>query len=390
MHLPAALLQLGFFFTDTPGVGSLITANTATTREFLPEVDAAIFVTSFDSPLTEGELDFFEELRAHVRTVFVVINKSDLVSSDQRTEILEFVRGKLGEKIGDTDLPVLAVSAREALNAKLTKGGAPGSSGLPKLEEMLVRFLRTQKARVLMTRITDRVEVMLKGRRTALDIAEHATADLPQVALVEEQLRARVDRFSGVQNNMLAPLSAKVGSELVSRFDRELVVWREEVHTELLEQVQSFLKSADWLTLLAGAPELTAALSAECQQRAQKWFANQGEAFRRVIREVTADCAIALDRSADETFRVDDSSWLNLPDSSIRPESSNDTLDLVSLVYPQPPLFHWPFKVRWWTYALPFHLVKEKVLRECSESLEGSLLAYLQEIRSSLRWIANA
>jgi hypothetical protein len=42
VQLPVELLRLGFYFIDTPGVGSAIAANTATTSEFLP-VDRPIF-----------------------------------------------------------------------------------------------------------------------------------------------------------------------------------------------------------------------------------------------------------------------------------------------------------------------------------------------------------
>lgn len=51
VQLPADVLRYGFFFVDTPGIGSAIAANTATTERFLPEADAVIFVTSFESPL---------------------------------------------------------------------------------------------------------------------------------------------------------------------------------------------------------------------------------------------------------------------------------------------------------------------------------------------------
>src|SRR5579863_4837812 len=44
VEVPAELLRLGFFFVDTPGIGSAIRANTATTTQFLPHADAVVFV----------------------------------------------------------------------------------------------------------------------------------------------------------------------------------------------------------------------------------------------------------------------------------------------------------------------------------------------------------
>jgi predicted GTPase len=63
VQLPNELLRLGVHFVDTPGVASAIAANTRTTRQFLPEADAAILVTSFESPMTEAEMEFLHEVR---------------------------------------------------------------------------------------------------------------------------------------------------------------------------------------------------------------------------------------------------------------------------------------------------------------------------------------
>ena len=55
VQMPAELLRRGFYFVDTPGLGSSIIENTRTTEAFLPEADAFILVTSYDSPLSEDE-----------------------------------------------------------------------------------------------------------------------------------------------------------------------------------------------------------------------------------------------------------------------------------------------------------------------------------------------
>ena len=42
VQLPAELLRRGFYFIDTPGLGSSILENTETTEAFLPEADALV------------------------------------------------------------------------------------------------------------------------------------------------------------------------------------------------------------------------------------------------------------------------------------------------------------------------------------------------------------
>jgi GTP-binding protein EngB required for normal cell division len=75
-------------------------------------VDAAILVTSFDSPMTETELSFLREIREQVRKVFVVVNKLDLVSSLESGPALDSVREIVRATLQDSEIEVFAVSAR--------------------------------------------------------------------------------------------------------------------------------------------------------------------------------------------------------------------------------------------------------------------------------------
>ncbi len=54
-------LRRGLEFVDTPGIGSAIEANTATTCAFIPKCDAVVFVTGVDAPMTEVESDFLRD-----------------------------------------------------------------------------------------------------------------------------------------------------------------------------------------------------------------------------------------------------------------------------------------------------------------------------------------
>jgi Dynamin family len=145
VQLPAELLRRGFYFVDTPGLGSPIFANTRTTEEFLPEADAFVLVTSFESPLSDEELRTLRS--ASTRRVFVVVNKQDLASPDERGEALHYLSEQLNGLIGDGRLRIFSVSARDGLAAKQT-GDAErlAASGIPALEEELVRFLIEEKS----------------------------------------------------------------------------------------------------------------------------------------------------------------------------------------------------------------------------------------------------
>jgi hypothetical protein len=157
VELPLAFLRRGLEFVDTPGVGSAIEANTATAYAFLPQCDAVLFVTSVDTPLTKTEIEFVGRIREHVRKVFFIVNKTDLLAEAEREEVLRFVADTLRTHVGGQPIRVLPLSCRLGLAAKMA-GDADGyaASGLKALEETLAAFLAREKAATLLSSVIDK------------------------------------------------------------------------------------------------------------------------------------------------------------------------------------------------------------------------------------------
>ena len=65
---------------DTPGIGSLFEHNTETTMEFLPRIDAALFILSADLPVSKADLEFLLQIKTTIPKVLFVLNKSDLLT----------------------------------------------------------------------------------------------------------------------------------------------------------------------------------------------------------------------------------------------------------------------------------------------------------------------
>ncbi len=171
IRLPAEILRRGFYFVDTPGLGSVIRENTRTTEAFLPEADAFILVTSYESPLSEEEIDFFEMASTANQRTFVVINKHDTVSPEQRETVLRFVRDQLNERSRVAPL-LFSVSSIDGLNAKLS-GDEPQlrTSGLPALEEELISFLLREKSNEFLRRMCDRTSAFLRELPDSKEVA---------------------------------------------------------------------------------------------------------------------------------------------------------------------------------------------------------------------------
>jgi GTPase Era involved in 16S rRNA processing len=163
VELPLPFLRRGMEFVDTPGVGSAIEANTATTYAFLPQCDAVLFLTGADTPLTSAELQFLRTIREHAQKIFFVVNKMDLLGTDaERTEVLDFVARILRQEIGKT-VRIFALSARAGVAARLARDpDSYARSGLREFEEALATFLSQEKASVFLAAIIERALRLLE------------------------------------------------------------------------------------------------------------------------------------------------------------------------------------------------------------------------------------
>ncbi len=200
VQLPADVLRYGFFFVDTPGIGSAIAANTATTERFLPEADAVIFVTSFESPLAREELQFLDKVRDHVRKIFLVVNKSDLVPAAERDRVLQFIRGVLQVELGISEPRLFAVSAQQGLRAKIERSEHDlAESGLPLLEESLVQFLTTEKAAESLIRICDRAVTLVSEVQASQAVSDEDAPKFHDLAVQLGRIREQLAHPNGEQ-----------------------------------------------------------------------------------------------------------------------------------------------------------------------------------------------
>jgi GTPase SAR1 family protein len=119
IFLPVPLLETGLCLVDTPGLGSVFAGNTAVTRSFLPQVDAALVVLGSDPPITGEEADLLVEVAAQVRHVLVVLNKADRASAAELQEARLFTQEVIKRRLGRPVDALLEVSARERLETGL-------------------------------------------------------------------------------------------------------------------------------------------------------------------------------------------------------------------------------------------------------------------------------
>ena len=186
VQLPSDVLRYGYFFVDTPGIGSANEINTLTTERFLPQADAVLFVTSFESPLNETEIGFLRRVASQVRQIYVVINKRDLVTGEEDLAVTAFVQRTIDQQIGHPASGIFSVSARDGLRAKLSGSvDQLEPSGIPQLERVMVRFLIEKKGRALL--------ISVAGR--AIDALQLLTTTSPKTEEQRRQLLLALKEF---------------------------------------------------------------------------------------------------------------------------------------------------------------------------------------------------
>ncbi|MGC6425812.1 MAG: dynamin family protein [Akkermansiaceae bacterium] len=209
-YRPIDFLQ-DFNIVDTPGTNSDVKGHQAITERFLPIADILLFVFPVSNPWGAATWDFVSKLsKDHLGNVAFVLQQKDLRDQKDVELIIEHLRTLAVQKIGASP-PVFPVSARMALEAKLTKPFSDQlwkDSGYPALEAFVSKCVaENPERRQILADVRDSVQVAL--RRIEEKIEERAQSlDTDQRFLVElenevderreKQSKEFLTKFSGL------------------------------------------------------------------------------------------------------------------------------------------------------------------------------------------------
>jgi small GTP-binding protein len=190
---------------DTPGTNAILQHHTATTLRLLPAADLILFCTSADRPLSESERQLLASMAEDYRKrIVVVINKMDLLQAsggdhgeDEKQRVIDFVTEHTRTWLGAAPI-VLALSARDALAAKVNREGAWEDSPLWKRSNFgkLESFLRdslTTKSKI-QAKLANPVGLAEKALDDCLQKLQQESddlqTDLSTLHLLESQVQA--------------------------------------------------------------------------------------------------------------------------------------------------------------------------------------------------------
>jgi small GTP-binding protein len=242
IEVPAEVLRRGFTFVDTPGIGSAIDVNTATTKRFLPQADAVIFVTGFDSALTASEVEFLGEARQHVKKLFLVVNKRDLVSAHVAEEVVQFVRRRLQDDLRLGEVRLFALSALQALQARIEADDERfAASGLPALEAALVQFLMTEKATLFLHTLAARAERLVASQRRDLRLGRLTADGGPDPEVVAAAFEARIRDLDTAQRQVTEKIAQRIEAELPGLLATRSSTWQAQLRELLAPTIDQAL-----------------------------------------------------------------------------------------------------------------------------------------------------
>lgn len=227
---PSAILESGVVLIDTPGIGSIFEHNTAETYEFIPKIDAAIFLMTVDHPLSRVEYDLLKDIKEFVPRIFFILNKIDLVPPADREESLQFTAEALQRFFKDEEgIKIYPISAKQALQAR-EEGDEHllAESLMPRFEKDLNLFLERDRGNVAL------FSAAVKAKNNALRLKFQLQLEQRALEMPLAELEERIKRFHLlIEETRLKAADQQYiikgeMNKLAEEFQRELNEYKEE------------------------------------------------------------------------------------------------------------------------------------------------------------------
>ena len=248
VNIPSDFLSGGMTLVDTPGIGSVYHHNTDIAYQFLPNVDAAVFVLSVDPPISDAECKFLEESAKYAAKLFFVINKADHAEKKELDDLLTFNRQIISQKtaIPPAKLRVMPLSAKRALDAKLHGDlRSLEKSGLLAFELELEQFVVLQKGSLVLASSKSKI------LRTARELLNQRLLEKKGLEMSLDSLEERFARFEAEVKEILSQegyqdeLIELEQKKILETIDEDLAELKRRAYSELVEDLTKYADSLE-------------------------------------------------------------------------------------------------------------------------------------------------
>ncbi len=194
----ASILQQ-LTLVDTPGIGSLFENNTDVTVDFIPRIDAALFVLSADLPISKADEEFLKKVMETIPNLLFVMNKTDLLSKPELKKMTEYNKNMLQKFFNskENEVNLINVSAKEYLNHRnKSKSQANSTGNIKNLKEEIYKQITSEKDQLLVENSARRL-LVLSDQLDTLITLRMDSLKMPLVKLEEKRdsLQSSIDFF---------------------------------------------------------------------------------------------------------------------------------------------------------------------------------------------------
>jgi len=197
---PSDYLKDGVFIVDTPGVGSTFENNTEMTYNYLPKVDAALFMLAVDPPISQSEIAFLNDVKKYVAKIFFVQNKIDYMDKDEQQESMLFSKEVIETTLGSDSIQIYPLSAKLALAAKQEKDkNLLRQSRLPEFDRVLGDFLLKEKGKTVLRSALNGTRKLLSDEEFAIELERQAIAT--PLEILEQKIQLFQEKMEVVKGD---------------------------------------------------------------------------------------------------------------------------------------------------------------------------------------------
>ena len=237
---PSDYLKDGVYIIDTPGVGSTFENNTEMTYNYLPRVDAALFLLAVDPPMSQSEISFLKDVKQYVEKIFFIQNKIDYMSEEECQESMLFSKQVIEEALGSDNIRIHPLSAKLALEGKQTKSKKRlKESRLSEFDKVLGAFLLQEKGKTVLRSALNNTRKLLSDEEFAIELERKAIAT-PLEAL-EQKIQLFQEKMEAVRRDREDNAYYFEGEvkRLTDIVDRDLERLKKEKIPKLLKDLES-------------------------------------------------------------------------------------------------------------------------------------------------------
>lgn len=339
VFVPSPLLARGMCLVDTPGIGSVFAGNTETTRQFIPQIDAALLVVGADPPISGEELALIEAVAANTDQILVVLNKIDRVSVAERQQAAAFATRVLEARLKRPIARIYEVSALGRLNRCDEADDWDALAGdLGKLASQCGEAMAHSAAERGLRRFSDAVRRSIDERRRALRepiaVSERRIAALHQtVNQAEQSLRDLSALFSADQMRLSTTLQIRRKEFL----RQQLPMAREELARDSRSVGEAFGP--------ARRRELMAIAQAVARRNVLPWLAGEEAQAEQLYSELTRRFVVLVNELLQRMAEEQSAEFAHLPkaleaEQGFRTRSRFYFHEMVTVARPASPLLY--------------------------------------------------